>query len=69
MIKDKRRFGKRQNVAMKGALQVIMGAIAGLGIFLVIAVLVGDPEASYADRLSNTTCGLVDDCQQSVTTE
>ncbi len=62
MFKDKRKMADQENVFLKGALKVILGALTGLGIFLVIAVHISDPEASYADRLQEAACNLLDEC-------
>jgi len=62
MLKDKRKLPHHPTLILKGALQVILGAITGFGVFLTVAVLVGDPEISYADRLDNATCHLLDEC-------
>ena len=66
MIKDKRRFGDQQNFFLKGAFKVVLGAITGMGILLMVVVLMGNPQSSYAERFPEGTCQLLDDCQQHV---
>ncbi len=62
MVKNEARMAERQKSILKGALQVILGAITGVGVFLVISIFVTDPVSAHTVGASNMSCASTVPC-------